>query len=120
MLKPEISVERQAQDDASLLNLYRHFAYARSVNKALADGYPQPDELTTGGYDGHIAGWYLHSQDETKHVLVLHNLSSYTITVDRSGHGNDLSHILVSAGKVTVNGYNVTMPGYSSVVFALN
>lgn len=120
MLKPEISVERQAQDDASLLNLYRHFAYARSINKALADGYPEADELTTGGYDGHIAGWYLHSQDGTKDVLVLHNLSSYTIDVDRSAHGNNLSNLLVSAGKVEVSGYVVKMPAYSSVVFALN
>ena len=120
MLKPEISVERQAQDAASLLNLYRHFAYARSINSALADGYPEADSATADGYDGHIAGWYLHSNTDDKVVLVLHNFSSYTITVDRSGHGNDLSHILVSAGKVTVNGYNVTMPGYSSVVFALN
>lgn len=120
MLKPEISVERQEADDASLLNLYRHFAYARSVNPALADGWPEPDDATTGGYDGRIAGWYMHQNGGDKVVLVLHNLSSYTITVDRSAHGNDLSHILVSSGKVTVSGYNVTMPGYSSVVFALN
>ena len=120
MLQPSISVESQAKDDASLLSLYRHFAYARSVNSALADGWPEPDDATTGSYDGHIAGWYLHSNTDDKVVLVLHNFSSSTITVDRSSHGNDLSNIIISNGKVSVNGYNVTMPGYSSVVFALN
>ena len=120
MLQPSISVESQEKDDASLLSLYRHFAYARSVNSALADGWPEADTATTGSYDGHIAGWYLHSTTDDKVVLVLHNLSSSTITVDRSSHGNDLSNILISNGKVSVSGYNVTMPGYSSVVFALN
>ena len=126
MLQPSISVESQAKDDASLLSLYRHFAYARSVNSALADGWPEADERTTGGYDGRVAGWYLHSNTDDKVVLVLNNFSSSTTTVTRwPGENATQESIVVSNGKVTVSGNvadgtSVTIPGYSSVVFALN
>ena len=123
MLTPAISVEGQTEDETSLLTLYRRFAYARNINAALADGYPTVDDLTKDGYGGHIAGWYLHSQDGTKDVLVLHNLSGYTENVSRTYSAelsDNLSNILIANGKVTVSGSTVTMPPYSSVVFALN
>ena len=120
MLQPSISVEHQAADETSLLNLYRSFGYARNTNAALADGWPEPDEKTMGAFDGHIAGWYLHAMDGSgKEVLVMHNLSSYTITVDR-WDGDNLTNIIASNGHVSVSGQSVTLPGYSSVVFALN
>ena len=127
MLQPSMSVESQSSDDASLLSLYRHFAYARNNNKALADGWPEADERTMGGYDSHIAGWYLHANDGSdKVVLVMHNFSSSTTTVSRwPGENATQESIVVSNGKVTVSGdvstgTSVTMPAYSSVVFALN
>ena len=127
MLQPSISVESQEKDEASLLSLYRHFAYARSVNKALADGWPEADERTMGGYDGRVAGWYLHANDGSdKVVLVMHNFSSSSTTVTRWPRENATQEsILISNGKVTVSGNvadgtSVTLPGYSSVVFALN
>ena len=121
MLTPSISVAAQAEEETSFLSLYRRFAYARSVNPALADGYPEADAITVNGYDGHVAGWYLHANDASgKEVLVLHNFSGYDITVDRSAHGDNLNHILVANGHVSVSGSNVTLPAYSSVVFALN
>ena len=126
MLTPSISVESQSAEDASLLTLYRHFAYARNINPALADGWPEADERTMSSYDGHVAGWYLHANDGSgKVVLVLHNFSSYSTDVTRwPGENVTGSNILVSNGKVTVNNSGsepiVTLPAYSSVVFALN
>ena len=120
MLTASISVEKQSADETSLLNLYRNFAAARNTHPALANGEPDPDSITQNGYDGHIAGWYMHEVGNWDNaVLVLHNLSGWDITVDRSSHGNDLSHILASNGKVKVTGSSVFMPAYSSVVFDL-
>ena len=120
MLKPSISVESQAADDTSLLTLYRKFGYARNTNAALADGWPEADEKTMGSFDGRIAGWYLHANDGSgKVVLVLHNFSSQSITVER-WEGENLTSIIASNGHVSVSGQNVNLPGYSSVVFALN
>ena len=125
MLKPSISVESQAADETSLLSLYRHFGYARSVNAALADGWPEADSADNCG--GKLAGWYLHANDGSgKVVLVLHNFSGGTIESKRWPTENaTTSTILVSNGKVTVSGdvasgTTVTLPAYSSVVFALN
>ena len=120
MLQPSISVEHQADDETSLLMLYRRFGYARSTHPALANGYPEVDNITVNGYDGKVAGWYLHAIGASENVLVLHNLSASEITVDRSAHGDDLSRMIVSNGKVSVSGSNVTLPAYSSVVFEVN
>ena len=126
MLKPSISVEAQAEDETSLLTLYRHFGYARNINAALANGWPEPDERTMGGYDGKVAGWYMHEcVDNGKVALVLHNFSGYTQYVKRwPGDNATNESILVANGKVTVSneadGNVVTLPPYSSVVFALN
>jgi len=125
MLKPAISVESQSEDESSLLMLYRRFGYARSTNPALANGWPEPDERTMNGYDGHIAGWYLHQIGGEKVVLVMHNFSGYTTDVTRwPGDNVSNSTILVANGKVSVrsgsDGPIVSMPPYSSVVFQLN
>ena len=124
MLKPSISVESQAEEETSLLTLYRHFGYARSVNPALATGWPEPDGADNCG--GKLAGWYLHEQNGSKVVLVLHNLASYGISTKRwPGENVTNDNILVCNGKVTVNGSvsdgaTVNLPPYSSVVFELN
>ena len=125
MLKPSISVESQSADDTSLLSLYRHFGYARSVNPALANGWPEPDGADNA--DGRIAGWYLHAMDGSdKVVLVLHNFSGSDAYSPRyAGQYVTESSILVSNGHVSVSGdvqtgTTVKLPPYSSVVFALN
>ena len=125
MLKPSISVESQSADDTSLLSLYRHFGYARSVNQALANGWPEPDSADNA--DGRIAGWYLHAMDGSgKEVLVLHNFSGSDAYSPRyAGQNVTESSILVSNGHVSVSGdvqtgTTVKLPPYSSVVFALN
>ena len=117
MLTPAISVETQAADKESLLTLYRRFAYARNTNPALADGSPEYDGKT--GDNACVMGWYMHQNGGDKVCLVLHNISGGTQTVER-WDGENLSTILVASDPVSVSGKYVTMPPYSSVVFALN
>ena len=123
MLTPSISVATQAADDESLLTLYRRFAYARNTNPAMADGHPEYDDKT--GDNNVIMGWYMHANDNSgKTCLVLHNISGYTQTVQRwDGDNVSDATILVASDPISVstnNGKWVTMPPYSSVVFALN
>ena len=118
MLQAPIDVLSQEEDAGSLLMLYRRFAYARNINPALADGDPEYDEKTSG--DNSVMCWYLHANDGSgKQVLVMHNVSRYSHTVER-WPGDNLSTVLVASEPVLVNGNQVTMPPYSSVVFALN
>ena len=117
MLTSEISVETQAAENNSLLALYRAFGRAINLSPALADGWIENDDCTS---DQRIASWYIHQNGVDKVVLVMHNVSGGTVTVDRTPHGNNLSDILISNGKVSVSGMQVTMAPYSSVVFALN
>ena len=117
MLTPSISVESQAADSESLLMLYRRFAYARNTNPAMANGSPEYDQKTSDNTA--IMGWYMHQNGGDKTCLVLHNISGYTQTVER-WDGENLSTILVASDPIGVSGKNVTMPPYSSVVFALN
>ena len=105
-----MSVSEQAANDRSLLQLYRHFAYARNVNPALAEGTMQ---AVSSGSDA-VAAWYMTASSQK--VLVLHNFSGASATVDR---GSDkLNKIVVANGEVSVSGSSVTLPAYSSVVFA--
>ena len=116
MLSAGISVESQEQDASSLLMLYRRFAYARNTNPAMADGFPKADEKNTAS----VISWYMEANDGSGKVcLVMHNITGQSQTVGR-WDGENLSSILVASDKITVSGTNVTMPPYSSVVFALN
>ena len=114
MLTDDISVEAQLETDKSLLALYRHFAYARNTNAALANGTIEP----TDSGNNAVAAWYMHSTSPKKDVLVLHNFSDSEVTVTRAS--DNLKTILVGNGDVTVSGTSVKMPAYSSIVFALN
>ena len=109
ILTTGMSVEEQAADERSLLNLYRHFAYARNTNPALAKGKMEP----TPSNNGAVAAWYMTSTDQK--VLVMHNFSNSAATVTRGS--DNLSKIIVSNQEITVNGSSVTIPAYGSVVF---
>ena len=116
MLSEDISVEAQEEDSSSLLMLYRRFAYARNTNPAMADGFPKADEKNSSS----VISWYLEANDGSGKVcLVMHNITRNSQTVER-WDGENLSSILVASDKITVSGKNVTLPPYSSVVFALN
>ena len=109
ILTPDISVEAQAASERSLLMLYRHFAYARNVNPALAEG-----KMTSSSSGNQaIAAWYLTSSSQK--VLVLHNFSDSDVTVSRPS--DKLGKVVVSNGDISVSGNDVIMPAYSSVVF---
>ena len=109
VIKAETSVEAQAADNRSLLQLYRHFAYARNTHPALAEGEIE----TTSSGNNAIAAWYLKSASER--VLVMHNLSAAAVTVTRSS--DKLDKVIVSNQKVEVSGSSVTIPAFGSVVF---
>lgn len=109
VITADSSVEAQAANDRSLLQLYRHFAYARNTHSALAEGEIE----TTSGGNNAVAAWYMKSASER--VLVMHNLSASPVTVTRDG--DKLDKIIVSNHKVEVSGKSVTLPAYSSVVF---
>ena len=118
MLKAPIDVESQTADESSILNLYRRFTYARNINPALGDGHPEYDTKTDG--NNAVSCWYLHANDSSgKSVLVMHNLTNSTQSVER-WDGDNLSNVLVASHNMTVSGHTVVMPPYSSIVFALN
>ena len=109
ILADGMSVSEQAADNRSLLQLYRHFGYARNTNAALASGTMEP----TASGNNAVAAWYMKASSQK--VLVLHNFSGTEVSVTR---GSDkLSKIVVANGKVSVNGSSVTLPAFSSVVF---
>ena len=128
MLTSSMSVASQAADSESLLMLYRRFAYARNTNPAMADGYPEYDNKTGSDQENcsnnsAIMAWYMHENSDFsgKTCLVMHNISAYTQTVTRwDGDNVSQETILVASDPIQVNGKDVTMPPYSSVVFALN
>ena len=126
MLTPERSVVTQAADNESLLTLYRHFAYARNTNPAMANAWIEADNKTNTNNDGcsfnnSILAWYMHEVGGDKVCLVMHNISGSTQNVTR-WDGDNVSNetILVASDPISISGKTVTMPPYSSVVFALN
>ena len=104
-----MSVQEQLADDNSLLQLYRHLAYIRNTHPALASGKMEPSESGKAA----VAAWYMKSTSET--VLVLHNFSSSSVTVERDQ--DKLDKVLISNQNVQVSGTSVTLSPYSSVVF---
>ena len=113
-----MSVAAQAANSESLLTLYRRFAYARNTNPALANAWIESDSKTSG--NNAVMGWYMHQVGGDKVCLVLHNISGSSQTVARDGDNVGYDTILVASDPVSISGQNVTLPPYSSVVFALN
>ena len=82
----------------------------------MADGFPKTDEKNSSS----VMSWYMEANDGSGKVcLVMHNITRNSQTVER-WDGENLSNILVASDKITISGKNVTLPPYSSVVFALN
>ena len=107
-----MSVEEQAADSRSMLQLYRHFAYARNTHPALAEGEISP--VTSG--NNAVAAWKMVSASET--AFVLHNLSGSEVTVSTDVTPGDVI-VSSSNGTIAVSGTSVTLPAYSSVVFSV-
>ena len=111
ILKEGMSVEEQAADNSSLLQLYRHFAYARNTHPALAEGKMEPKSSGNNA----VAMWYMTASSEK--VLVVHNFSGSAATVNLS---DKVNKVIVSNGAISLNSGNLTLPAYSSVVYSLN
>jgi len=110
MLSPEISVEAQTEDPASLLNVYRKFAGARNSYKALAGG----EIASILSSNRAVALWTMSCDGQT--VLVAHNFSGNVASITLSGYSVD--NLLVSNGVVTGKGSSLTLGAYASAVFA--
>ena len=107
-----MSVSEQAADSRSLLQMYRHFAYARNTHPALAEGTIEP--VNSG--NNAVAAWKMVSSSET--VLVMHNLGKAAATVTAAVTPNKVI-VSSSNGEIKVSGTSVTLPAYSSVVFSV-
>ena len=120
MLTESISVEAQAGEENSLLNLYRTFARLRNTYPALAEGamtkHPVYNENNADGEA--VAVWYREKDGER--MFVAHNFGdkALTLTLDDA-----LGKAVGLSGEATIkrndNGTLLTLGAYSSVVFTL-
>ena len=120
MLTESISVEAQAEEENSLLNLYRTFARLRNTYPALAEGamtkHPVYNENNADGEA--VAVWYREKDGER--MFVAHNFGDRTRTLTLDDH---LGKAVGLSGEATIkrndNGTLLTLGAYSSVVFTL-
>ena len=120
MLTESISVEAQAGEENSLLNLYRTFARLRNTYPALAEGamtkHPVYNENNADGEA--VAVWY--REKEGERMFVAHNFGDQTRTLTLDDH---LGKAVGLSGEATIkrndNGTLLTLGAYSSVVFTL-
>lgn len=110
MLTSSISVESQAADESSLLNVYRRFGVLRDTYKALAEGSFK--EKTFLGKTT-ISAWYRECTGQK--ILVVHNFSAAAVTVEVSG--DKLSSMIGSNGDVSVSGGKLSLGAYSTALF---
>ncbi len=111
MLTSSISVESQAEDENSILNVYRKFGVLRDEYKALAKG--SFDYCPAAASVSAVSAWYRSYEDQK--VLVIHNFSGGNATVSLTA--DNLDNAIATNGTVKVNGTKVTLGAYSSVVF---
>lgn len=111
MLSSGISVESQAKDDGSILNVYRRFGVLRDQYKALAKG--SFDYCPAASSVASVSAWY-RAYDGQK-VLVVHNFSAGNASVNFTS--DKLDNAVATNGTVKVNGSRLTLGAYSSVVF---
>lgn len=120
MLTESISVEAQAGEENSLLNLYRTFARLRNTYPALAEGamtkHPVYNENNADGEA--VAVWY--REKEGERMFVAHNFGDKALTLTLDDH---LGKAVGLSGEATIkrndNGTLLTLGAYSSVVFTL-
>lgn len=120
MLTESISVEVQAEEENSLLNLYRTFARLRNTYPALAEGamtkHPVYNENNADGEA--VAVWY--REKEGERMFVAHNFGdkALTLTLDDA-----LGKAVGLSGEATIKRDGgstlLTLGAYSSVVFTL-
>ena len=120
MLTPAISVEAQADDDGSLLNLYRTFARLRNTYPVLAQGKMVKHPVYNDGNTSQqsIAAWYRELDGER--MLVVHNFGQETqilTLTDQPDKAVGFSgEVKLQRGDASSK---LLMGAWSSVVFAL-
>lgn len=120
MLTASISVEAQEEEAGSLLNLYRDFARLRNTYPALAEGRMVRHPVYNDGYaeQESVSVWYRKKGSER--MLVAHNFGDQPQTLTLT---DDLKKAVGVSGDVhmkrNANDIQLTLGGYSSVVFTL-
>ena len=111
--KKGVNVEQQLLDKSSILNHYKTMIRWRNADLTLSDGKLETYKINNLA----IAAWT--RSIETKHSLVLHNLSNKEQTVLINGSDNSLQFKKISKQTGTgakVSGNKVTIPAYSTVL----
>ncbi len=111
MLTAAISVEKQLQDKASILNEYRTLGSLRKKYKALGEGDIVPYAVPSNSA---IAAWYRTSGSQK--VFVIHNFGANTASVAIS---ENLSNMIGSNGSAKISDQKITLGAYSSAIFLL-
>ena len=111
MLTSAISVEKQLQDNASILNEYRTLGSLRKKYKALGEGDIVPYAVSSNSA---IAAWYRTSGSQK--IFVIHNFGANTASVAIS---ENLSNMIGSNGSVKIADQKITLGSYSSAIFLL-
>ncbi len=111
MLTPAISVEKQLQDNASILNVYRTLGGLRKKYKALGEGDIVPYAVSSNSA---VAAWY--RTILTQKVFVIHNFGANTASVALS---ENLSNMIGQSGSVKISDGKITLGAYSSAIFLL-
>ena len=113
MLTAAISVESQAADANSLLNVYRTWSRLRNTYRALGDGIMHETNAVTGGGNS-IAAWTM-SLDWDQ-MLVIHNCANAEKTVSVA---LSMENPVALLGTGSVKGNSLTLGPNSSVVFKI-
>jgi len=109
---PQVTVQAEQADPHSLLNLYRTLIGWREQVSALRDGVLHAYRVD----DVHVVAYTL--RDPQSHVLVVHNLSGQTCTVQVHGvDGDAFGHILLQTGQhATLAHGTLQLPPYTTAI----
>lgn len=111
MLKSSISVESQAADKNSILNLYRKFGVLRDSYTALQNGSFEASNVASG--NASVAAWYRTNSEQK--ILVLHNFGATPVSLNITN--DKLDKMIGSNGNVSVKNNHVSLGSFSSALF---
>lgn len=118
MLKPQISVEAQSEDENSILEVYRDFTLLRNAYPALACGemtaHPKYNEAEG---QKEAAVWYM-GRNGRKEMLVIHNFSPKNLIFTP---GDNLANPVAISGNARIDNEQgkLMVNAWSSIVFEL-
>ncbi|MDE6710841.1 MAG: alpha-amylase, partial [Alistipes sp.] len=114
------SVAKQADDAASLYNVYRKFLRLRNTYPALAEGAIELPEWFDDASSDNKQVMAFYRTTESEKLLVLHNVSNtqctYSFEGDIVGPVADMNGVTISSQGHT---HTLAMPPYSSIVIQL-